>query len=92
MQRSSNFQTIRYCSKKSELNFIDQQYFASTENVKLDSNLQENKKAEEDQKPADILDSNSEENFFDEHYFRGQTPVISETENRHHQTSKPITE
>ena len=91
MQKSFNFQTIRYCSKKSELNLIDQQYFASTENVKLDSNFKEGKKVEE-QKPVDILDSNSEENFFDEHYFRGKTPVISETENLRRQTSKPITE
>ena len=92
MQRSFNFQTIRYCSKKSELNYIDQQYFASTETVKLDSNFQEIRKVEEEQKPVDILDSNSEENFFDEYYFRGQTPMISEKEDLHHQTSKPITE
>ena len=47
LQRSYNFHSVRHCSKKGELNLIDQQYFASAENIKLENNFQEDKKVEE---------------------------------------------
>ena len=83
LQKTYQFCSVRLCSKKSDLNFIDGQYFATTEGLKLDKTIQENleNRIEEELKPLDILDSNTEENFFDEHFFRGQIEGSSVVEN-----------
>ena len=83
LQRTCLFCSVRSCSKKSDLNFIDGQYFATTEDLKLDKIIQEKleNRIEEELKPLDILDSNTEENFFDEYYFRGQIEGSSVVEN-----------
>ena len=83
LQRTYQFCSVRLCSKKSDLNFIDGQYFATTEGLKLDKTIQENleNRIEDELKPLDILDSNTEENFFDEYYFRGQIEGSSVVEN-----------
>ena len=83
LQKTYQFYSVRLCSKKSDLNYIDGQYFATTEGLKLDKTIQENleNRIEEELKPLDILDSNTEENFFDEYYFRGQIEGSSVVEN-----------
>jgi hypothetical protein len=81
LQRTYQFCSVRLCSKKSDLNFIDGQYFATTEG--LDKTIKEKleNRIEEELKPLDILDSHTEENFFDEYYFRGQIEGSSVVEN-----------
>ena len=83
LQRTYQFYSVRLCSKKTDLNFIDGQYFATTEDLKLDKTIQEKleNRIEEELKPLDILDSHTEENFFDEYYFRGQIEGSSVVEN-----------
>ena len=81
-RRSLHIYSIRSCSKKSDFNFIDEQYFSTTQEIKLNKKNQESETdIEEEQKPIDILGSNSEANFFDEYYFRGEIKGRSSVEN-----------